>query len=339
MSKSKWNCPVAICTYNRPNYLDRCLEYLFRSSDIIKDEVPVYVFCDGGIESTQEKNSEVIKKYPCVSEMFYQSENLCIARHMHHIRDVVFNRMNSDRLMFLEDDILVSPHYYTFFNRILDCYEVIDPTVGAVNSCLLNLDDPQYKLIAQSFFSDALAHINNFIMKKEVWKKIKPTMEEYLEKFVIPVSSYKDIDHEAVMKWAKDKLSSSDYSLTRDERTWAELTSSQDSITNVAMRINNFRYMSSHVNRGINIGREGFHFTFEDYDKIGFGEVTLDIIPNDSDEITSIWDTREAVGYNIIYSSDGKISYSKVIFKDTYKNYHVIPRKKSEQQFENLHKL
>ena len=161
-----WNCSIAVCAFNRPEYLLRCLEYLFKTPDIINNKVPVYVFCDGGIDATQEKNREIISHYPLVTKTFYQDENLCIPKHIHYLRETIFDEMGYNRLMFIEEDVLVSPYYYGFMNGVLDYYEKIDSTVGMVNSCLVNTDTLEEKNNRWNLFFDMEFNINNYVMLK-----------------------------------------------------------------------------------------------------------------------------------------------------------------------------
>jgi len=225
--ENKWNCPIVICAFNRPDYLRRCMEYLFKTPDIAEYNIPIYIFCDGGIDATQEENTNIISQYPLVTKTFYQTENLCIAKHIFFLRETIFDVMNYPRMMFLEDDIIVSPFYYRFMNWALDAYQqVIDPTVGMINSRVRCLDTLDQKLNKQHAFSDLLSHLNNYIVLRNTWTIIKPTMLEYMEKFVVPASSYRNMDHDAVIAWAKEKLTNSKSLQSRNEKTWLWLTSS-----------------------------------------------------------------------------------------------------------------
>jgi len=286
-----WNCPIVICAYNRPDYLERCLDYLFKTPDIAESRVPVYVFCDGGSGSKQKENADLISHYPLVTKVFYQTENLCIAKHIFLIRETVFDKMGFPRMMFLEEDILVSPYYYRFINRVLDGYQtVIDPTVVMVNSSVICLETVSQKIFKQRDFSDCLSHLNNYVVLRSTWDVIKPIMQEYLDRFIISSPSYRELPHDKVMEWATNKIKSSDSPQAKNERTLRHLTSSQDSITNMAMRINNLRYVSSYVNRVLNVGRVGYHYEPEYFNKHGMDKMMLDVLSKDAEEVDTILD-------------------------------------------------
>jgi len=65
------------------------------------------------------------------------------------------------------------------------------------------------------------------------------------------------------------------------------------------MRINNLRYVSSYINRALNIGEWGYH-SGPDYFKMEhLDEVTLDIMPIDEHELQSIYDMEISVEYKL----------------------------------------
>lgn len=290
MSKDKWNCPVVVCAYNRPDYLDQCLNAVVAFPEVQGGDVPVYVFCDGGPMATPNENAIIIAKYPQVTKIFWQTDNLCIAKHIHYIRQTIFDDLNYERMVFFEDDIVPSVYYYRYMNRALDIFSRRDDTVGVVNSCsvcLLSLVEKQMK---HTLFSDSLSHLNNYVMLKRTWVTIKPTLQEYIDTFLPSGQSYRDINHDGVLEWASQKILNAKNILpqVRIDITSKHRTSSQDSITNVAMRINNLRYLSSFVNRILNIGKTGFHYRIGDYERHGLDKMTLDVFPEDSRKVIEV---------------------------------------------------
>lgn len=292
MPKDKWNCPAVICAYNRPDYLDQCLKAVTAFPEVQSGDVPVYVFCDGGPSATIIENGKVIEKYPQVTYTYWQSDNLCIAKHIHHIRKTIFDDLNYDRMVFFEDDIVPSVYYYRYMNRALDIFSRRDETVGVVNSCSICVLPLAEKQVKRTVFSDSLSHLNNHVMLKRTWLAIKPTLQEYIDTFLPPGQNYRKINHAAVVAWASQKiLNAKNISpQVRMDLTSRHLTSSQDSITNVAMRINNLRYLSSFVNRILNIGKVGFHYRAGDYERHGLDKVTLDVFQEDSRKVIEVRD-------------------------------------------------
>lgn len=297
MSVSKLKCPIVICTYNRPDYLEKCLKSISEIKDI--NEISVYVFCDGGEDATIDTNLKIIREYFPLSKTFIQQENLCIPKHVNYIRKKMFDEMGYDRIMFVEDDIMISPYYHSLMNKVFDIYENYDPTVGAVNSSTICLDTYNEKLHNQRYFGDMLSHLNNYVMSKKTWNCIKPIMEEYIYKFVYTSLNYRDINHEDVIKWARNKIMNSKIDISKRDRVMNFLTSSNDSITNMAMRINNLRYVCSYVNRILNIGKYGYHYSIEDFEKHRLNKMSLDIMPLDKDEPDFIIDMDNKIKYKI----------------------------------------
>jgi hypothetical protein len=293
--RNKWNCAIAICCYNRPHYFERCLKSISNSPDVTENKIPVYIFCDGGKEATQNENSEIIKRYSCVADVFYQSDNLCIANHIHFLRKTIFDRFGFDRLMFIEDDIVISPYYYRFMNSALDIYKFNDSLIGKiglVNSNTKNIETIEQKIEKQKHFGDYGSHINNYIMLKSTWESIKDIMEEYLDKFVIPSKSYREMDFDSIVNWGREKLKNSKMFQSNNFGTLKNICASQDSISNMAMRVNNIYYVSSYVNRILNLGVNGFWSNSDFYFEQEFDKVTLDVMYDDKKEISYIWDTN-----------------------------------------------
>lgn len=113
-------------------------------------------------------------------------------------------------------------------------------------------------------------------------------MQEYLDKFILPASAYNKTNFDEVIKWGRSKLSESIEIQFCNKRTYEHLCGSQDSITNMAMRVNNIRYISSWVNRAIHIGRNGYWCNSELFNQLGFESATLDIMDEDAFEVTNI---------------------------------------------------
>lgn len=294
MSENKWNYPIAVCAYNRPDYLDQCLQAIESFPEVIKGEVPIYLFCDGGEGAKQQENAEVATKYPHIVKIFNQNENFCIARHMHYLRETMFDVMNYDRIVCFEGDIVASPYYYGFMNQALDVLTKLDPTTGVVNSCTICSESLEEKRGKLNHFGDVLSHLNNYVMPKKTWTVIKSTIQEYIDEFIIPAEDYRSRDHNTIIEWERNKLKEANTPCATSLLICNHLTSSQDSVTNVAMRINNLRYFSSYVNRVLNIGRIGFHYNEEEFERYGLDKIVLDIFPSDV-SIDSIYFRPEGI--------------------------------------------
>lgn len=284
MSKSEWNCPIVICAFNRPEFFSKCLEHISKTINLKENEIPVYVFCDGGPNSKQKEISEIISNYPIVTETFNQNTHLHVAKHIHFIRETIFDKMKYDRIMFIEEDILTSPYYYDFINRAFDWFEKHDQTVGVVNSSIICHETLDKKISNRMHFVDGLHSLTNYIMSKNTWNLIRPIMQEYVDKF-----DYNKLDIPGIISWAKDKLLKSNAEKAKrfcNSSFFNTFVSSQDSISNIAMRVNNICYISSGVNRVLNIGNVGVHINPVIFEKL-YGGINLDIIEEDKDEFNS----------------------------------------------------
>ena len=279
-----WKCPIAVLTYNRPEYLNRCLSKFSKSEDIERYSVPFFVFCDGGDAATIEENKNLISKYSFVTDTIIQSTNLGIASHVHFVRKILFDNMGFDRIIVFEDDILPSNFYWSYFNKCLDFAQSVDKNIVATNSCTLcYVPDHLKNTDRQWFIGDTKAHLNQYIMLKSAWKIIEPIVEEYIEKFVKPYGNYKNRNHDDIRRWLKRmKFPDNQKGYVGDLQNTA---TSQDQVTSLSLRSNGFYYVSTYVNRILNIGIKGEHFEKTEYLKLRLDEMSLYELPNDKNPI------------------------------------------------------
>ena len=281
--KEYWNCPIAIATYNRPDYLSKCLEKFSRSNDIEEYNPPFFVFCDGGDCATVEQNLNIIKKHNFISETIVQSKNLGIASHIHLIRKMLFDKMKFDRIIVFEDDILPSNYYYRYVNRCLDYVKKIDNRIVMVNSCTLcSLPIDKKMTKRQEYVYDMHAHLNNYVMLRDAWNLIEPVMSEYIDRFIKPYGSYVNRMHYDIIRWSRKIELPPEQKKKMDELA-SQPASSQDRISILAIRSAGMYYVSSYVNRILNIGINGENFTSNIFSDLGMDKMTLDEISADRD--------------------------------------------------------
>jgi hypothetical protein len=198
--------------------------------------------------------------------------------------------------MFLEDDMVVSPYYYNYLNQAFDVLENVDSTVGLVNSSTFCFHPLSVKIERQNYFFSERAHLTNYIISRRTWEVIQETMNEYTEQFLTLASSYKERDHVMIEKWIHEKVMKASIPLTTKTFVLKHTVTSQDSITSLALTINGLRYLSTCVNRVLNIGVYGEHWMREMFVENNADKVVLDIMEQDAGELPQI--------YEVIYNKD-----------------------------------
>mgnify|MGYP001218777437 CR=1 FL=1 len=128
--------PILLFTYNRPAHTKRLIESL-KANSLAKDSV-LYIYSDGPVDSLDKRAVDEVRSFLDTIEGFYQvtiikrEENVGLA---YNIIDGVSTRVKEHgRVIVLEDDLIVAPHFLEFMNEALEVYK--DETrVGHIQAC------------------------------------------------------------------------------------------------------------------------------------------------------------------------------------------------------------
>ena len=130
------NAPILLFTYNRLMHTRRCVEALLNNS--LASESELFIYSDAAKEETQQKAVEEVRQYIHTIRGFKhititeRDENWGLAR---SIIDGVTTQVNRyGRVIVLEDDLVVAPHFLQFMNDALETYKD-EPQVGHIQAC------------------------------------------------------------------------------------------------------------------------------------------------------------------------------------------------------------
>lgn len=125
--------PVLITVYDRFNHLKNAVESLKKCAEAVNTEI----FIASDMTSEKEKEFQIfeirnyinsIQGFKKVTPIFFD-ENAGIEHSWHFSLDLVFQKY--DKIIFLEDDIEVSPFFLNYINEGLDFYKD-DPKVFSI---------------------------------------------------------------------------------------------------------------------------------------------------------------------------------------------------------------
>lgn len=129
--------PIAVFAYNRPLILLETLEALTANKESI--ESVLYVFCDGAKVGASDKEIQLInevravvkQKQWCKEVIVYESEI------NHGLSKAIIGGVNQildkhDRIIVLEDDLVVSPFFLNYMNTALDLYKENESVISIV---------------------------------------------------------------------------------------------------------------------------------------------------------------------------------------------------------------
>ena len=130
------HAPILLFTYNRLNHTRRCIESLQQNS--LSAESELFIYSDAAKSEDQETAVQAVRQYLHTIDGFKQitfierSENWGLAR---NIIDGVTTQVNRyGKVIVLEDDLVVAPHFLEFMNEALETYKD-EPRVGHIQAC------------------------------------------------------------------------------------------------------------------------------------------------------------------------------------------------------------
>ena len=130
------HAPILLFTYNRLAHTRRCVEALLNNS--LASESELFIYSDAAKDETQQKAVEEVRQYIHTIRGFKhititeRDENWGLAR---SIIDGVTTQVNQyGRVIVLEDDLVVAPHFLQFMNDALETYKD-EPQVGHIQAC------------------------------------------------------------------------------------------------------------------------------------------------------------------------------------------------------------
>ena len=128
--------PILLFTYKRLAHTRRCVEALLKNS--LATESELFIYSDGAKDDTQQAAVNEVRYYIHNIRGFKQitiiqrDENWGLAR---NIIDGVTTQVNRyGKVIVLEDDLVVTPHFLQFMNDALETYKD-EPKVGHIQAC------------------------------------------------------------------------------------------------------------------------------------------------------------------------------------------------------------
>ena len=252
---------VVVIGYNRPRYFEKVVKSL--ESNPESQNLPFFFFLDGGPESRQAEYNEIIKKHKFpLKTIINRDRNLGCGLNIINAREHVFDRLGFDAAMIFEDDMIVSPYYIGLGFRLLQQFP--DNCVQCWSKCI---QTREWKINKLNRVVTGKAHFWGYTLNKTTWNRISPILKEYQAKFL--ADPYRDRDDNAIREWFGTLVEHPSHA------------TGQDAATEIALRVSKIKRIITMVNRGKYIGKEGIHLTSIGYEKARFGQVNLDIFPED----------------------------------------------------------
>ena len=134
MSTAALHAPIALFAYARLDHLRLTVESLLSNAECAA--TPLHVFCDGPLHEGARSQTDAVRAYVDTLQGFasvtrtYRDANLGLAESV--IRGVSEVLAQHGRVIVMEDDLVVSPHFLAYMNQGLDTYQN-EPRVASIH--------------------------------------------------------------------------------------------------------------------------------------------------------------------------------------------------------------
>ena len=116
-------------SFDRPDYLREVLESVARQKDCAVIDAGVYLFQDGAVNAASSEQradpkdinecEKIFKELFPNGQAFVSPVNLGVALNFERAEKFVFEQLDSDAAIFLEDDLVLAPYYMEALNRLI----------------------------------------------------------------------------------------------------------------------------------------------------------------------------------------------------------------------------
>jgi hypothetical protein len=270
--------------FNRIDYFTKVLTSLEQNKAAYEHDLFVYI--DGGPNARQEEIKELMakSKFPN-AEIVCRVNNWGIGRHLIDARRRLFDDLGYDRILLLEDDLVLGEHYVETVFKISDWASEYDDigTITAYNINSASIDEQgeqENQLIATN------RHFWAYVITKRVWDEIKHIIYAYEARF-LSKSTYTNRAHRRIRwlfmrKWINLPRFMKSNRLVPDKcvtppfpKIPFRIATSQDAITALALWHHGYHRITTRVSRAEYIGIEGYSFSPEVYESQGFNKQNL----------------------------------------------------------------
>ena len=268
--------------FNRVDYFDETLTSLEANPEA--HDCDLHVYLDGGPKANQEALRKRIESSSFENiTVVARDENWGIGRHLIDARRSLFDQQNYDRVLLFEDDMVLAPSYVATLLNMMD-WSMEYNDIGTVMAYNINHDGVETQASQTNDVIATNRHFWGYGMAKSVWDDIKSVVYEFEQRYLTDVA-YADRSHRSI-RWRfirsvakKGRIERPGNSLVPESILTAPFSTfpykcptSQDAITALALWRHGYARLTTRVSRAKYVGQEGFSFSPEMFEKMGFGE-------------------------------------------------------------------
>ena len=275
---------ILLLGFNRIDYFTKVLSSLEKNKAAYEHDIFVYV--DGGPNAKQEEIKQLIKtsKFSDAT-IVCRANNWGIGRHLIDARRHLFDELKYDRVLLLEDDLVLGENYVETVFKISNWASKYDD-IGTITAYNINPASIEQQSKQENQLIATNRHFWAYVITKQVWDEIKHIIYAYEMRF-LSKSTYTNRAHRRIRwlfmrKWINRARIMKENRLVPDKcvtppfpKIPFRIATSQDAITALALWHHGYHRITTRVSRAEYIGIEGYSFSPEVYKSQGFHKQNL----------------------------------------------------------------
>lgn len=276
MPPSRDRIAIALMTFDRPDYLERVLQSIVDQNSFRALQADFFVFQDGSLDSglgtpvadveKLKASREATEKYLPNARRFGSVWNLGVALNFDRAERLLYNELGYEVVLFLEDDLVLHKNYFRAIEALLDVTED-RADIGMVSARGYTPTTPAAVQSRHASRVELMDEHNwGFAMRKTAWEMRDAVLGPYLD--LMRRTPYRKRDFGA----NKIAIHAFQRSLFRHG---AGYLTSQDSMKNLAMELLGLHRITTYVNLGLYIGKDGLHSNANKFDAKGYGQTII----------------------------------------------------------------
>src|SRR2546423_7105998 len=252
--------PIFVMSFNRPDYLKQVLQSLRAQRDCDIGRRKIFLFQDGAVNPYSRKrhanDSEIGASIEVFRQIFPQGAviesvtNLGIALNFERAEKFGFERMGSEAIIFLEDDLVLNAHYIDLLDELIARFSKTEE-VGY----LAAYGDHTATIEAQVRNRDKLILLDHnwgFALYRRQWLRMRKKVLEYLS--IVQNADYNDRDVEKI----RALFASWGYGCP---------ATSQDAAKTIVCCIDGVIKLNTYICNAVYIGERGVHMNSDLFSK------------------------------------------------------------------------
>ena len=174
---------ILLLGFNRTDYFQQVISSLEKNDEAFNHDLHIYL--DGGPKSKQEEIVKIVKSSKFENATYVlRDSNWGIGRHLIDARRTLFDQLGYDRILLLEDDMVLAPTYVETVFAISDWSTKYDD-VGTVMAYNINHDSEDLQIQQMNQVIATNRHFWGYVITKKVWDEIKHIIYEFEQNYLL----------------------------------------------------------------------------------------------------------------------------------------------------------